>query len=491
MAVQTESTRAGLSRGAIGLPEVLFQSITHMAPAAAVAFSIPVGASFAGGALPLAVLIALIACLLVALSIGELARHLPSAGGFFTYSANGLHPYVGFLVAWMYAFVEPLVVPFVYLILGITVANTLNTELGWSADLWWVWVIIAALLVFFLGYAGIKTSGRVTVILGTFEIVVFAALAIWLVIKVAGGNTLHVFTSGAANAPDYPGFGGVVAGSVFSILAFIGFEAAAPLAEEARDPRRTIRQAVVFSCLAIGAFYLFTTYAATVYFGPDKMPGFFDSGNPWDQIARAVWGIGWVLVLLAILNSAVANAVAGNSASTRTWYALGRIRLLPPVLARLHPTHRSPVVATGLQMVVGIALPLWLGFQYTPIEAYTTLATLAVIVVVAIYMVTNLACLAYYLRFQRAEFNLLRHGVVPVLGILAFIPAFFAAAGVAAFSFITPLPKPLSYAGPVALAWLLLGVVYLGYLVLRHPQRILETTAVMGDETAAEQLERA
>ena len=53
---------AGLARDAIGLREVLFQSITHMAPAAAVAFSIIVGAGFAGGALALSVLFALIAC---------------------------------------------------------------------------------------------------------------------------------------------------------------------------------------------------------------------------------------------------------------------------------------------------------------------------------------------------------------------------------------------------------------------------------------------
>src|SRR5450756_3231237 len=81
----------GLARGAIGLREVLFQSVTHMAPAAAVAFSIPAGASFAAGALPLATVLALIACLFVALSIGELARHLPSAGSFYTYASKGIH----------------------------------------------------------------------------------------------------------------------------------------------------------------------------------------------------------------------------------------------------------------------------------------------------------------------------------------------------------------------------------------------------------------
>jgi amino acid transporter len=85
-------TGAGLRRDAIGLREVLFQSITHMAPAAAVAFSIVVGAQFAAGALPLSVVFALVGCLLVAISIGQLAKHLPSAGGFATYASQGSTP---------------------------------------------------------------------------------------------------------------------------------------------------------------------------------------------------------------------------------------------------------------------------------------------------------------------------------------------------------------------------------------------------------------
>ena len=70
-----------LRERSIGLPQVLFQSITHMAPGAAIAFSILVSVQFAGPALPLAVLAALVACLLVASSIGQLAKEIPSAGG--------------------------------------------------------------------------------------------------------------------------------------------------------------------------------------------------------------------------------------------------------------------------------------------------------------------------------------------------------------------------------------------------------------------------
>src|SRR2546430_10963683 len=139
MATTTPDTT--LARDAIGLREVLFQSITHMAPAAAVAFWIPAGIGFAGGATPLAVIFAIVACLLVAISIGQLAKHLPSAGSFYTYASKGLHPSVGFLVAWAYAFVEPLVAPLLFLNLGFAAADFFHTEVHWAADLWWPWAL--------------------------------------------------------------------------------------------------------------------------------------------------------------------------------------------------------------------------------------------------------------------------------------------------------------------------------------------------------------
>ena len=60
------TTSTGLRRNAIGLREVTFQSITDMAPGAAIAASIPAGVAFAAGSLPLAVVFALIACLFYA-----------------------------------------------------------------------------------------------------------------------------------------------------------------------------------------------------------------------------------------------------------------------------------------------------------------------------------------------------------------------------------------------------------------------------------------
>src|SRR3984893_11174350 len=126
----------GLRRDAIGLREVLFQSITDMAPAAAIAASIPAGAALAGGSLPLSVVFALVACLLTASSIAELARHMPAAGSLATYAAQGLHRAIGFLVAWGYVLVGVLIPPLVLLQLGFTTAATLNGEFsGYPADI--------------------------------------------------------------------------------------------------------------------------------------------------------------------------------------------------------------------------------------------------------------------------------------------------------------------------------------------------------------------
>ncbi|HEX5403455.1 MAG TPA: APC family permease [Pseudonocardiaceae bacterium] len=469
---------AGLRRGAIGLREVLFQSITAMAPGAAIAASIPAGAAFAGGALPLAVIVALVACLFASLSIAELAKHLPAAGSVATYSSRGLHPIVGFLVAWGYLFVEALVPTLLLLQLGFTAAGTFNSSWGWPADLWWPWAMVGAVIIAVAGFWGARVSARLGTVLGAFEILVFVILAVLLIVKAGGANTLSVFTSTHTPA-GHLGFAGVLAGSVYTVLAFSGFEAAAPLAEETKDPKRTIRRAVIGATLGIGAIYIFTTYAADVFVGPDKFGTFGTTGAlSWEGIARASFGLFWILVFLAIINSTIANANAGMNVSTRTAYALARVGILPKSLARIHPVHRSPVVAVAAQFVLAVVATLALGFAFTPTTAFVLVATVIVVVVVAVYIIVNAACIGFFARFRRSEFNWFLHLVSPVLGILAFIPALLTAAGIPVFSFVTPLTPPISYAGPIVGVWMLIGVIYLVYLWTKHRQRVVDTGLV-------------
>jgi amino acid transporter len=205
-------------------------------------------------------------------------------------------------------------------------------------------------------------------------------------------------------------------------------------------------------------------------------------------MARSVWGAGWVVVFLAIANSAIANSNAGSNAATRTWYSMGRIRLLPSALAHVHPKYKSPDVAVTAQLVVGIAVAVWLGRLYQPFPAFALLGTIIGAVIIAIYILVDLACLVYYLRERRSEFNWFLHGLVPVLGIVAFVPAFFTAIGVggSVFSFVAALPYPFNRVGPVVGIWYILGVVYLIALYAKNPARIKETGKVFVEEAAAE-----
>ena len=490
-AASTQAGGTGLRRDAIGLREVLFQSITDMAPGAAIAASIPFGATFAGGSLPLGVILALVASLLTAWTIGQLAKEMPAAGSLATYAARGIHPGAGFLVAWAYVMVGWLVAPLVLLQLGFTTATIMNTEFNWPANLWWPWSIAGMLIVFLVGYFGIRASTRLGTILGVFEIAIFLILGVLLIIHAGGHNTLLVFTT-KYTPPSHHGLSGVIAGSVFTVLAFLGFESAAPLAEEARNPRRTVQLAVVLSTLLIGALYVLTTYAIDVEFGPGRLSTFTTGTGTasWVGVARSLYGLFWVFVFFAIINSTLANSNAGVNVASRTAFAMGRVRAFPPQLAQVSERHRSPVLAIALGTAVGLGAMLGLGFGYGAGTAFGMIATALVILLVGIYLVMCVACLGYFIR-RRSGLNVISHIVVPVLAIVAFIPAWLAGAGIKApgLSFIPKLPPPLSYMGPAAGIWMVIGLIYLVYLYQRHRQRVTDVALIHLDAEPGEAAE--
>jgi amino acid transporter len=476
----SRSSAVGLRRDAIGLREVLFQSITDMAPGAAIAASIPAGAGLAGGALPLSVVFALVACLLGAWCIGQLAREMPAAGSLATYAARGLHPSAGFLVAWGYVLVGWLIPPLVLLQLGFTTASTINSEFhGYPANLWWPWSLAGAVIVLAAGYYGIRASARLGTILGISEIAVFLVLGVFFVVHAGSHNTGQVFTTHYSPT----GLTGVIGGSVFTLLAFGGFEGAAPLAEEARDPRRTIQRAVLLATLLIGALYVFTTYAVDVAYGPKGFTAFAsETGNAsWVGLARSLYGLFWFFVFLAIVNSTIANANAGVNVSTRTAYAMGRIGAFPHFLATVSHKHRSPVNSVLVAFVITVAVTLGLGLKYNPTVAFAMVGTGLVIVLVAIYIFMCAACIGFFAR-RRGGFNWLSHLIIPVLGIAAFVPAWLTSAGIKVFSFVTPLAPPLSYMGPGVGGFMVLGVIYMIYLYRTNPGRITDVGLVHLDE---------
>ncbi len=99
-----------LPAGALRLRHAIFQSVTNMAPAAAIVYDFPAQALAAGAALVLSNVIALVGVILIAFSVIEFARKLPTAGGYFTYISRGLGPRTGAYTGWTF-FLYSMVLP--------------------------------------------------------------------------------------------------------------------------------------------------------------------------------------------------------------------------------------------------------------------------------------------------------------------------------------------------------------------------------------------
>jgi amino acid transporter len=466
----------GLAKGVIKLPGVLFVAIATMAPGAGAAYAISTGASFGAGALPLAVVFALVGSLLVAAAIGQLAKHISSAGGLASYVGTSMHTGAGFVVAWAYPFMYLFAMPYLALVFGNLLATTLVPDGGGGFDaVWTIGALMCLVSAFATNYLGVEIGVRFGLILGLFEIAVLVVMSVWMIVAAGDNNGLSLFTPQHATVPGFEGMGGVIAASVYGFLAFIGFEAAAPLAEETKNPRRTVPRAVVLSCLLIGLFYVLTAYASSAYFGPEKMAEFmtYNGGNAWIGLAKTLWGGGWILLLVVLLVSSFACMNSAALAATRSMWAMGRSGSLPKSLGRVHPRWRSPSTSIMVFFGLGTVLTLVGGYTWDPVTAYAVFGTALTVAVLPIYFVTALACPVYYLRYRRDEFNVFLHLIVPVLGAALLIPAFFAGAGIPAFSFASALNYPLSLAGPIVGAWYLIGI-GVAFCLLRRRRASLE-----------------
>src|SRR6185369_5404829 len=109
---------------------------------------------FAGSALPLATLIALAVCMLIAINIASLAKYLPSAGGYFTYVSHGLGDSAGWLTGWLFGLAYILIVPLVLLVLG-PLANDFAVEHFHLQIGWMTWAVLISLVPLALTLFGI------------------------------------------------------------------------------------------------------------------------------------------------------------------------------------------------------------------------------------------------------------------------------------------------------------------------------------------------
>ena len=444
----------GLRTGALGLGGVFMQALTHTAPATAMLFTLPFITAKAGVSAPLAYLLAFGIILLLGLTLTQLARHLPSAGGYYTYISRTVSPRAGFLTAWLYFLYDPTVGGFSLAFIGAITEETLRRHGIWLP--WWLFLLLTGALVSLASYRGVEVSTKVLVGLGLVEIVVVLALSGWgLLHPGPGGLNGQGFNPRAVGRA-----AGLSVGVGCAIFALAGWEGVAPLAEESRDPRRTLPRAIIGAIVAMGLFLVGCSWALGVGWGTADLATFAQAReNPTFALARRFWGPGWVLVLIALINSMLAVAIACNNAATRVWFAMARSGALPGGLAQLHPRFQTPVNAVRLQTAVMLGVGLGLGLLIGPALEFDFMGVVITFTLILIYSMGNLGVVRYYWRERRAEFSWLLHALFPLLGTLALLSV--------GYYSLTPWPAaPIGYA-----PWVVLGWLGLGGLVLALMQR--------------------
>jgi len=460
MATQAASTTSTpkLERNALGLPQVVFQGITHIAPSINVVFTFPVIALKAGPDMPISFLLTTIVCFFIANTVSQFSKYMPSSGGYYSFATRGLGPRAGFVTTWSYLIYDILGPAGAIGFLGYLASSTFQMASGVNIP-WWIFALITFAIVWTLTHFGIKLSMRTTALFGGIEMLIMLALAFTFLAHPGHGSHFSAPLL-PSNAPHH--YEGILAGMVFSVLALSGFEAPAPLAQETRRAGKFIGRAVMLSLLLIGIFYIFTSYSSAVGWGTGNMAAFASNANPYYALGHSLWGVGWWFIFIAIVNSAIGCGLACTNAASRVAYTMGQAGTLPPRFGKIHPVHRTPTFSIAVQQIIGIVAILLVGTLLAPDTIFGFLGTITTLAVIVLYIMANIALTAYIRREHTGDYSHWRHLVLPGIGTLALLPVLWIT--------VYPVPSwPYNITPYIFLAALLVGAGYMLWLERRHP----------------------
>ncbi|HJS89321.1 MAG TPA: APC family permease [Steroidobacteraceae bacterium] len=407
--MKSRESGAALDR-ALGLRQLVVYGMIFMVPIAPMAVYGFV-AQESHGMVPLVYGIGIVAMLFTALSYKRLSGEFPMAGSVYAYVQRGWHPYLGFLAGWM-ILADYLLVP----------ALLYAFSASWLQGLLpvvpaWLWVLGFVAFNTVVNIVGIRLQARAHFFLLWVELLTLAIFFAWTLHFVfiaglgAGGWSIAPFFQ-----PRHLNGSFVATATSIAVLSFLGFDAISTLAEEVRDPRRTVGNATVLALLLLGLIFIAQTYVAALahpdYHSLDAKLGFF-------EIGREVGGA-WLYLLLILVNvvsAAIANALSAQLAISRILFSMGRDRALPgsEFLSRVHPRLKTPVNATLLVAVLSIGLAL-----LVPEEAILKLVNFGALTA---FMLLNCTVFVFFYIRKRRYRHVFSYLLFPALGlvIVAFV----------------------------------------------------------------------
>ncbi len=362
----------------------------------------------------LAFLIGLLVCVCIALVIGEYARRLPSAGSFYTYLTRTFGPKTGFVTGVALFGAYLLLFPFQLDFFGNFVSSLLAAS---GVHIAW-WVFSAALIVLSttLGVLGVKPSLRTGLIGLGFEMLILTIFSLVIIFKGgASGNTIQAFNP----ADSLKGSGGLLTAVVYTIFAFVGFESATTLGDEAREPRRTIPRAVLLTTLVVGVFYVIVSYAVAIGYGTStKDVTALATASALLTTLADRFGNGTLslFVNLAVISSFTALNIVTVIAVSRIFWKMGRDGLLPTSFSRVN-RQQSPYVACLFSGILALVASILFGAIYGALNFASWLSYFATLFFIAAYLLVSVGLIRFMWRDYRAEFSWAKHAALPVITI--------------------------------------------------------------------------
>jgi amino acid transporter len=336
-----------LQKRVLSTPEVLAQSVANMAPSAAMAL-LPLFVFLdAGNGAWLSFGISIVVLLVVAYCAAQFATRINSAGSFYVWVTRALGPGAGSAAGW--GLVLGYLFTGIACVLGFEIyGDNLLVGFGLSPGnhaVRGLLYIVGGLAPAIMAVSDIKISQRVAFILESVSVTIILILCVAVYVHNGGIVDTHQLSLKGAKA------GGIVVGMVLAIFAFVGFESAGALGQEAKDPARSVPRAIIWSCGIIGVFYLIVVYAQIYGFGD---AAFAKASAPLPQLASVV-GLGELghFIAIGITCSMFACALACLTAGSRMLLSLGHDGLLPKVFTHTSKRTHAPSVA-----IWAVAIPM-------------------------------------------------------------------------------------------------------------------------------------
>jgi amino acid transporter len=444
-----------LRKDSLSFIEALGQSVANVSPTLTPAIAVTVVVAMAGTASWLVYVLATISLVIVGINVGKLASKISAAGSFFIYVSRTLGPFWGMLCGWA------MLAAYLFTAMALTAATALFVQdfltmagLATAVPPAILFAVISV-AVWLFAVRDIRISSRVGL---TVEVISMAIILLVCFISLRDHgfeiDSKQVTLEGAS-------FASITQAIVFGIFSYVGFESAATLGKETRDPYVTIPRAVILTPVIAGTFFIFTTYVISQGFNDDITKLGASTGPMTDLVSNKNPAL-TALIYLGATISCFACALASINAFSRMLFSLGRYQFVHSTVGIVHKTHQTPYVAVTIGCVLNFLVCSVFGKQaYTDLLGY--FGTIASFGFILVYMACSVAAPVLMKSTGKVTTgDYVMGGLGTVFMILSLIGSLY------------PVPDvPYKYFPYGFAAYMLVGAAWFGILKTRAPQTLL------------------